>query len=143
MRWYVKAGAGLALLAAAFVAGYLWRKPEAIVQTKVQEVEKIVTKVVKVTVKEPNGSTTETTTTEATEDKTTNSAAPAQPVATVRPTFATKYSLALTWTPRWDPDDWYKPTGAELGWRVHNTLWLTTGYDWHTHSVLVGARLEF
>ena len=149
MNWLTKAGLGLAVLAGIFISGavvgYRYRKPEIQTKTQVVEKEHIVTKVVTVTEKAPDGTATTTTTTSTTSDTTTatDSKHPAQPVAWGQsPVRPAEYSVGLDWTPRSDPRAYY-PTGLELGRRIYGPVWGTVGHDWHTHSTTVGVRVEF
>lgn len=147
MNIATKALISLAVMGGCFAAGYLTRVPAApktITKIEVVEKEKIVTKVVTVTETRPDGSTTTTETAQTTSDSqtVTESKQAEKPVPAVSPTLHLRYSIGVQWTPRLN-EDFYKPTGVELGYRALGNLWTTAGYDWRDKSVTLGVRVEF
>lgn len=147
MNIVAKIGAGLGLLATAFVAGWLSRTPAVRVETKTKtvEVEKVVTKTVVQVVKAPDGTTTTTTTKESTKDATTTvkdkvKDTPVSPVAVGA--VRRDWSVGVQWRPR--PDDFgWQPAGASIGYRVTGPVWAEAGVDWKSGAAIVGVRVEF
>ena len=139
MKYLYTGLAGLILAGAAFYAGYSYHEPETVVETKVQEVEKVVTKTVRETVVVPGKNTTVTeTVTEVRNVATNRSEATPSPVAKVP---VPHYSLGLVWHP--STLDKYTPSGVEFGYRVMGPVWGTATWDWQEKSALLGLRVMF
>lgn len=128
-----------ALLAGTFYAGYRYRKPEIVTQTKVQikEVEKVVIKKVTEKTTKPDGTVTE----KIIERETKHTETKEQGThAVVLPKKS--WSVGLVWPVRFEDMD-YTPSGAELGYRVIGDVWTTVQYDWTSGNIAAGIRLEF
>jgi len=136
--WMLRGALALALVGGGFAAGWFAKPGEVITQTQVQQVEKVVTKVVKEKVTAPDGTVTEHEVTEIAKDAKTKSKAKAQvPIQAIVP--KSQWSLGVKWKPR---DDYY-PESLEVGRRVLSTnLWTTVEYYWETKTVLLGVKYE-
>lgn len=118
-------------------------KTDTVVKTQV--VDHVVTKVIRVVVKDPDdpSKTTETVTT--TTDDTHTTAQKTDVVdSTVSGVAASRsnYSVGLKWQPDWRDRTW-SPSGADVGYRVIAGAWVTAGYDWKNKAPTVGVRVDF
>lgn len=150
-RIVIKLVLGLVVLGGAFAGGYYSRKPETRVETKTntvtEQVDRVITKVVTVKETAPDRTVKETVTTETTQDKTVKQVEKAQdkgaaPLSNKVQTLRNTYSLGLKWQPDWRDRTWV-PSQAEAGYRVLGDLWVTGGFDWKNHGLLVGVRYDF
>jgi hypothetical protein len=138
----------LAVLVGAISFGGGWYSrplpaPEVITNTQIQEVEKVVTKTVKVKEKTPDGATKETTTTTVAQDSSKVAASKAaEPVAPGPAAVRPDWSVGLVITPR-AAEDWYSPSGVEIGRRVFGDLWMTGSYSWLNKQATIGVRYEW
>ena len=137
----LKIGAVVLLMVLCFGAGWYSNNKDPIVEKQAVVVEKIVTKIVKEETVAPDGTKTEKTTTETTEDKKTK-AKEQEPVPQVAQT-APSYSIGVQFTPRLFRDERYQPSGVDLGYRVLGNAWATAGYSWHTKEATIGLRIDF
>jgi len=129
---------------AGFYAGWRFRGDpgvQVVTQTQVEERERVVTKVVKVTetAKKPDGAVVEKVTETTTSDKAVANTV-AKPVADVSPSRP-NYSISAYLDAR---SLGAKPEfrGVEFGRRVVGPLWITLGADVE-RNVTVGVRTEF
>jgi len=129
-----KLALAILVLSGTFGAGYFAHKPE--VKTQTQTIEKIVTKTVTKTT-QPDG-TTVVTSSETVQDTATSKDSevlvgdayrPDYSVAVVRKTDVTKFDKFT-----------YE---AQVGYRALGNSWVVASYDWVTHQVGLGIRLDF
>ena len=138
----IKIGAVVALMGGCFAAGWYANRQDPIIETKVETVEKVVTKVVKETVTAPDGTKSEKTTTETSENKKTKDKIPQPLPATTA--YRPVYSLALDFNPiAGGGDERFIPVGTQFGYRVIGNAWVTAGYNWQTKAATVGLRYDF
>lgn len=151
MTWLYRIAAGLALLAAAFAAGWFSRPPVVKTETKVQtvEVEKEVVKTVTRVVTKPDGTVTKETEQTRTADNTTTTdrkektKEPAKPSPVAIGTVARRnWSVGVQWQPEWREPSW-RPSVGEVGYRAAGDFWITGAYDWKNNHALVGVRYEW
>ena len=129
----------LCLCGAAFTAGWYSKEAKTVVQTKVEEVEKIITRTV--TVKEPNkdGTVTETTTTETAEER-----SKPDPVL-VKALTKNNWGLGVTFNPAnfyADKPNYY-PTGVQLERRILGGFWGSLQYQIEHKEIQVGIKYQF
>lgn len=146
MKYIIAALVALAA-GAGFYAGWRFRGDpgvQVVTQTQVEERERVVTKVVKVTetAKKPDGAVVEkvTETTTATTDKQVASegAVPVPDSISYRP----DWSVSASWNVRLDGA---KPSvdGVDVGYRVLGNAWVLAGYDVERNAPRVGVRVDF
>lgn len=132
---------------AGFYGGYRMRPPaEVQVQTvtQIEERERVVTKVVKVTEqqKAPDGTvvekTTETTTATTDKQVASEGTVPVPDVVSYRP----DWSVNANWNVRLDGAE-SRPDTVDVGRRVLGNAWLMVGYDLGRRAPRVGVRLDF
>jgi hypothetical protein len=138
----------LVVMAGCFAAGFFARKPgvrtETVVQTQIQEVERVVTKTVTEKVVTPDGTAKETVTTTTTQDSSKVAAerAPSESVPAMSLSVRPRWSLGMSWQPDFRDLTW-RPAQGEVGYRVVGDLWVTGAYNWQEQHALVGVRWEF
>jgi len=124
-----------------FYAGYQWKDPVVITKVEVKEVEKVVTQTVRETITEPGGTVTVREIVRQDRLVETQSqrreSAPQQASKIPRP----DWSVGVLWNPSDLPS--YKPTAAELGYRVFGNVWVASQANWQQGSLTVGVRYEF
>jgi hypothetical protein len=140
--------AAIVLLGGAFGAGWFARSPEVITkietQVKTVEVEKIITRTVRVTETRPDNSSTVTETTDTTSNTTntvkdkTNTTQPVAAATVAR----SKWSLGVAWMPSFRDPTWI-PAVGEVGWRAAGPVWVTGGYEFKHNQALIGLRVEW
>lgn len=139
----------LALLLAAgcYCAGWFTRTPEVVTKTNVEvqtvyrDRVQVQTKIVTIKETKPDGTVTETTTTEAKTDS--KSSIKEKPVQVAQAVVRKDWSVGVVYRPDFRDPTW-APAGASVGYRVLGDLWIdgTMTVDAQP-SFLLGVRYEF
>lgn len=137
MKWIFGLALAALMAVGGFYAGYRWREPQVITKVEVQEVEKIVTQTVRETVTQPGGTVVVRETITANQSTEIKQQIPQSAVEIPRP----NWSVGMLWNPSNLPD--YKPTAAEIGYRVGGNLWTVGLVNWQDRSLLLGVKYEF
>lgn len=130
----------LALCGAAFAAGWFSKKSQVVVETKIQEVEKVIVKEVTVREQKPDGTVTETVTKESSTDSNVKRPDP----ITLKPTHR-EWALGVQFKTHllYQDKPVYYPTVLSVERRAFGNLWGTLGVDIHHKELQVGVRVEF
>ena len=145
----------LGLLVAGFAGGWFGRGKEIQMveipkvvhhtdtQVQVKTVDHVITKTITKTVRIPSGATTTTVTQTVDKAETVDKQQETKSdnVASV-PQALANWSVGVQVTPRLSPDA-YKPTSADVGYRVIGPMWATGAFDWRNHETKLGIRVDF
>lgn len=130
----------LGLAGATFAAGWFSKGSRIVIQTKIEEVEKIVEKTVVVREQKPDGTVTETTTKDTTTDSNKQ-----RPDPIVFQKTRNDWGLGVSFNPAdfYSDKPIYYPTTIAVERRVLGNLWGGVGYNIRHKEVQLGLRWEF
>jgi len=130
----------LGLASATFAAGWFSKGSRIVIQTKIEEVEKIVEKTVVVREQKPDGTVTETTTKDTTTDS--NKQRP-DPIVFQKTRNDWGLGVSFNSADLYDDNPIYYPTTINVERRVLGNLWGGVGYNIIHKEVKLGLRWEF
>lgn len=145
MNIITKAALALLLATGCFAAGWFSRDPSVITKTdtKIEYKDRVqtITKTVFVKETKPDGTVTETTTTDAKSDSKSTTKQPTPQVA--QAVVRKDWSIGVQWRPDFRDPTWV-PAGGSVGYRVVSDLWVDAAVTVDKQpGLLVGLRWEF